>query len=188
MPARRCSNCSTCHDGCTKRTVRSRPLYGRARPLELPPLPAVEAADDIEALLRADALEPGDAVDRLLRFTRGHPQRTMLIAHHLYELLDARADVDDPAAAALELALVETRDAHQAVWDGLGRTERLVLVDLADGHAPAGSRMASEHGIARSTLQGGVERLLADGQHVVRGPGGRPTLLDPLLAEWLRRR
>jgi uncharacterized protein len=167
---------------------RERPLYGQARPLDVPPLPTAEAANDIEALLRADGLDPGDAVDRLLRFTGGHPQRTMLLAHHLYELLDARTDADDPAAAALELALAETRDAHQAVWDSLGRIERLVLIDLADGQAPTGSRMATEHGVARSTLQGALDRLVAEGQHVVRGAGGRPALLDPLLAEWLRRR
>ena len=167
---------------------RERPLYGQARPLDVPPLPTTEAADDIEALLRADGLDPGDAVDRLLRFTGGHPQRTMLLAHHLYELLDAGTGADDPAAAALELALDETRDAHQAVWDSLGRIERLVLLDLADGHAPTGSRMAAEHGVARSTLQGAVDRLVAEGQHVVRGPDGRPAPLDPLLAEWLRRR
>lgn len=167
---------------------RERPFYGQARPLELPPLPPAEAAEDIESLLRRDGLDPGDAVDRLLRFTAGHPQRTMLLAHHLYELLDARTDVEDPAAVALELALAETADAHQAVWDGLGRVERLVLVDLADGRAPTGSNAAAEHGVARSTLQAALDRLLADGQHVVRGARARAALLDPLLGEWLRRR
>jgi hypothetical protein len=167
---------------------RERPLYGQARPLEVPPLPTVEAADDIERLLRADGLDPGDAVDRLLRFTGGHPQRTMLLAHHLYELLDTGTEADDPAAAALELAVAETRDAHQAVWDSLARVDRLVLVDLADGRAPTGSTAAAEHGIARSTLQAALDRLLADGQHVTRGSDGRAALLDPLLGEWLRRR
>jgi hypothetical protein len=167
---------------------RERPLYGQARPLELPPLPPAEAAEDIDRLLRAAGLDPEDAVDRLLRFTGGHPQRTMLLAHHLYELLDAGTGGEDPAAAALDAALTETVDAHQAVWDSLGRNERLVLVDLADGHAPTGSLMAAEHGVARSTLQSALDRLLADGQHVVRAAGQRPTLLDPLLGEWLRRR
>lgn len=167
---------------------RERPLYGQARPLALPQLPAREAAADIERLLRAEGFEPGDAVERLLVFTGGHPQRTMLLAHHLFELLDAGGKLDDPAAAALDRALTESQDAHQAVWDGLGRTERLVLLSLADGQAPTGVRVADDHRVARSTLQGALDRLIADEQHVVRLPDGPPTLLDPLLGEWLRRR
>jgi hypothetical protein len=167
---------------------RERPFYGQARPLELPVLPAAEAARDVEALLSADGLDARGAVDELLAFTGGHPQRTVLLAHHLYNALDVPHPPDDPAAAAIDLGLVETRDSHQAVWDSLGRVERIVLMALADGQAPTGSRMAAEHRIARSTLQDGLERLAADERNVQRDAGGRPYLLDPLLGEWLRRR
>jgi uncharacterized protein len=167
---------------------RERPFYGQARPLELPALPVDEAARDVEALLRADGLHAGAAVDELLVFTGGHPQRTVLLAHHLYNLLDGPEPVDDLAGAAIDLGLAETQDAHQAVWDGLGRAERIVLLALADGQAPTGSRVAQEHRIARSTLQDALERLLADERNVQRDDEGRPFLLDPLFAEWLRRR
>ena len=167
---------------------RERPFYGQARPLELPTLPADEAANDIESLLVADGLEPAGAVDELLAFTGGHPQRTALLAHHLYNVLDRPGPPDDPAAAAIELALNETRDANQAVWDSLGRVERVVLVALADGQAPTGTRVAAEHRIARSTLQDALERLVGDERDVGRDAQGRPYLLDPLLGEWLRRR
>lgn len=167
-----------------------RPFYGQARPLELPRLPAQEASRDIEALLGADGLEAEGAVDELLSFTGGHPQRTLLLAHHLYNLL---ADPDPPppddlAAAAIELALTETRDAQQALWDGLGRVERIVLIALADGQPVTGTEVAGEHRVARSTLREALERLLADERHVQRNDAGTPYLLDPLLAEWLRRR
>lgn len=130
----------------------------------------------------------GDAVDELLAFTRGHPQRTMLVAHHLYAILDAEAPVEEPALQAIERALRETRDAHQALWDGLPRVERIVCVALADGQAPTGSRVADEHRVPRSTLQDALERLLSDGRQLQRDPAGAPYLLDPLFAEWLRRR
>jgi len=165
-----------------------RPFYGQARPLQLPPLPVVEATHDIVAILAADGLAAGNAVDELLAFTQGHPQRTLLLAHHLYNMLDGATARDDAAAGAIDLALAETRDAHQAVWDSLGRVERIVLMALADGQAPAGSRVATEHRIARSTLQDGLERLLSDERHVQRDNEARPYLLDPLFAEWLRRR
>lgn len=167
---------------------RERPFYGQARPLELPVLPLDEAANDIEGLLRADGLDPGPAVDELLAFSGGHPQRSVLLAHHLYNVLDNGAVAEDPAARAIDLALTETADAHQAVWDGTGRVERIVLLALADGQAPTGTRVGDEHRVARSTLQDALDRLIADERHVDRDPGGRPRLLDPLLAEWLRRR
>jgi hypothetical protein len=167
---------------------RERPFYGQARPLELPALPVDEAARDVEALLTADDLHAGNAVDELLAFTGGHPQRTVLLAHHLYNLLDQPEQVEDPAAAAIDLGLAETRDAHQAVWDSVGRVERIVLLALADGQAPTGSRVADEHRVARSTLQDALERLLTDQRNVERDTEGRPLLLDPLFAEWLRRR
>jgi hypothetical protein len=167
---------------------RERPFYGQARPLELPVLPIDEAGRDIEAVMRANGLEPHAAVDELLAFSRGHPQRTVLLAHHLYDLLAADERVEDMAATVLARALAETRDAHQAAWDGLGRIERIVLLALADGQAPTGSRIAHEHRVARSTLQDTLDRLLADGRIVQRDDARRPFLLDPLLAEWLRRR
>jgi len=167
---------------------RERPFHGQARPLTLPPLPPGEAAGDLLALLREAGLDPGDAVDRVLGFTGGHPQRTMLLAHHLFEVLDAGAGDADPAERALDLALAETRDAHEAVWDSLDRAERIVVLALADGAAPTGSRVAADHRVTRSTLQRAVERLVSSEQHVVRGSTGRVALLDPLFGEWLRRR
>jgi hypothetical protein len=56
----------------------------------------------------------------------------------------------------------ETHDAHQAVWDSLGRIERVVVVTLAGEGAPSGSRAASEHWVPRSTLQDPLERLLTE--------------------------
>jgi uncharacterized protein len=147
-----------------------------------------EASHDIQALLAADGLDVGGAVDELLAFSGGHPQRTLLLAHHLYNLLDDATPPGEAAGRAIDLALDETRDAHQAVWDGFGRHERVLAMALADGHPPTGSALAAEHRVARSTLQDALARLLADERHVRRGEQGRPFLLDPLFAEWLRRR
>jgi hypothetical protein len=167
---------------------QERPFFGQARPLELPPLPVAEAAGDIEAMLTAEGLDPGNEVDELLAFSGGHPQRTLLLAHHLYNLIEESVPREQLAAATIGRALEETRDAHQALWDGLGRTERLVVLALADGRAPTGSIIAGEHRVARSSLQDALERLLADERHVRRDADKKPRLLDPLLGEWLRRR
>lgn len=165
---------------------RQRPFFGQARPLDLPPLPADETTREVLALLPAGT--DASLAGRIVAGGAGHPQRTMLLAHHLWDVLDRGTADGDPAAVALDRAVEETADVHQAVWATLSRNERAVLAALADGRSPTSTDVAAEHGTARSTLQSVTERLVNDGQQVVRGADGRPRLLDPLLGEWLRRR
>jgi hypothetical protein len=167
---------------------RERPLFGQARPLELPPLPSDESVADVLAIARAAGTEVDPAaVRRIVDLAQGHPQRTMLLAHHLFDLTAAGEGGEDPAAAALDRALRETADVQRTVWDALGRPERAIVTALADGLAPTGSRTADQHSIARGTLQNALERLVEAEQHVVLRDG-RPALVDPLLAIWLARR
>ncbi len=166
-----------------------RPFYAQARPLTLPVLPAAEAVADLQAVFAGHGLDAGSALAQIVTLTAGHPQRTMLLAHHLFALLDDGAEPtdDDLAARTLALALDETADVHQAVWESLDRPARAVVVALADGLAPTGQRAAREHAITRSSMQRALDRLASDEQHVVRDRDGA-RLLDPLFAEWLRRR
>ena len=167
---------------------RERPLFGQARPLELPPLPAAETVEDVLAIASAhDAPLDPDAVRRIVDIGAGHPQRTMLLAHHLFDITTAGERVGDAAGASLERALHETGDVHRTVWDALARSDRAVVTALADGLAPTGSRTADLHRIPRGTLQHALERLVSAEQHVILRDGV-PTLIDPLLAIWLERR
>jgi uncharacterized protein len=167
---------------------RERPLFGQARPLELPPLPADAAIPDIARLADREGttLDPA-ALRRIVDLASGHPQRTMLLAAHLFDLTERGEDAPDPAALALDRAVEETRDVHHAVWDGLRRAERAVVSALADGDPPTGARTAQHHRIARASLQAAIERLVAEEVHVVVRDK-RPQLADPLLREWMRRR
>ncbi len=167
---------------------RERPLFGQARPLELPPLPAAETVEDVLAIAAAhDAPLDPDAVRRIVDIGAGHPQRTMLLAHHLFDITTAGERVGAAAGASLERALHETGDVHRTVWDALARSDRAVVTALADGLAPTGSRTADLHRIPRGTLQHALERLVSAEQHVILRDGV-PTLIDPLLAIWLERR
>ena len=167
---------------------RERPFFGQARPLELPPLPAGETVADVLRLAADEGAGlDGADVRRLVAIGGGHPQRTMLLAAHLFDLVDRGEDAPDLAALALDRALAETRDVHQAVWDGLRRAERAVVTALADGEPPTGPRTAESHSIARASLQSALERLAGEEVHVT-ARDGRPHLVDPLFREWLRRR
>jgi len=167
---------------------RERPLFGQARPLEMAPLPSAETAEDLLRISTEQdvALDPDD-VRRVVDLCEGHPQRTMLVAHHLFELTSTGRDAPDLAALALELALAETADVHRTVWDSLSRADRAVLATLADGLAPTGTRAAKLHSTPRATMQKALDRLVAAEQHVVAREE-RPTIVDPLFAIWLARR
>jgi hypothetical protein len=167
---------------------RERPLFGQARPLELPPLPSAETSEDLLAIAarHETTLDPDD-VRRVVDVCAGHPQRTMLVAHHLFDLTASGDPSPDLAGVALDRALAETADVHRTVWDSLSRTERAVLSTLADGLAPTGTRAATLHSLARATMQKALERLLASEQHVILRDG-RPGIVDPLFEIWLARR
>ena len=168
-------------------SAHERPFYAQARPLALPVLPPEETHADLQAIFAAHDMVPGQGLDDVVVIGAGHPQRTMLLAHHLYEVLSEEGDPGDAAGQALERALEETADVHQATWEALGRPERAVLVALADGLSATGQRAAREHATSRSSMQRALERLATEEQHVIRDAQGA-RLLDPLLAEWLRRR
>ena len=64
---------------------RRRAFYGQAAPVQLAPLPPNEVAESIAARFAATGRDPGSALGPLLALAQGHPQRTMLFAHALWE-------------------------------------------------------------------------------------------------------
>ena len=76
----------------------SRPLFEHAVPVELGPL-ARRRDRLIPGGRRFDGTrrDIGNALDPLIAFARGHPQRTMLVAHHLWELVPDGSVGDETA-------------------------------------------------------------------------------------------
>lgn len=167
--------------------LRERPLFGQADPLTLDPLPLEETLGDLARRFTAEGLDPGPALGELVAFAGGHPQRTMMLAYLLADTLaDGEAGTPALAARVVDDALARTAPAHQALWGQLGRAERALIAAVADGIPPTSRALAAEHGLGRTTMDAAATRL-ADQGHLLRRP--RDTrLVDPLLAEWLRRR
>ncbi len=167
--------------------TRERPLFGQADPLALGPLPLEDTLTDLAGRFARERVDPGDALGEIVAFAAGHPQRTMLLAYLLAERL-AAGDHGTPALAGAVVAdaVRRTEPAHRALWEQLGRSDRVLLAAVADGVAPTSRALAAEHGLARGTLDAAARRL-ADHGHLVRHERGA-TLIDPLLAEWLRGR
>jgi hypothetical protein len=187
-------------------TDRERPLYGQAEPLELGPLPLDEVLDELAERFTGLDVDPGEALSPLAATAAGHPQRTMLLAHLLHRELtmrgsgwttlpDGKADADGLVLveAIVDLALNQTREAHQSIWDSLSGGKKAVLAALADGIRPTGSRATERAGITRAALQSALRELAREGQHIARITAEVPAsaywrFTDPLFALWVRSR
>jgi uncharacterized protein len=166
----------------------SRPLLEHAVPVELGPLPAEDTAIYLEQCFMRTNRDIANALDPLLAFTRGHPQRTMLVAHNLWEVVP-RGSVGDEAAfvEARERSLALAEPALRARWEALVVKEQRVSLALA-------SRVRTLY--AEDTLRflglkkGSVDRALSGlvGKAEARLTPGGPELTDPLLEHWLAER
>ena len=166
----------------------SRPLLEHAVPVELDALPDDVTANVLEERFRKSGREIGSALDPLLAFARGHPQRVMLIAHHLWEIVPAGSTGDEEAFVdARERALALAEPALRARWESFSVNEQRVSVALA---ASARTLYAEETLRFLGLRRGSVGRALSGlvGKAEVRVTDAGPVLTDPLLEYWLAER
>lgn len=165
---------------------QERPFYGQARPLDLPPLPFDETFEELEEKFRLhDRGASEDDLAHLVAFAQGHPQRTMMLAHHFFDCLEE--GMSEPLQTAIDRSVAEIESASAAIWDSLTRAEKSVVAALADGMPPTGTVTARQHAISRPALQRALKSLVTQQHLVVKRDLGYEHL-DPLFAEWLRRR
>ncbi len=167
---------------------RRRAFYGQAGPIELPPLPPDEVADYIAERFERTGRSVGGALDPLLAASDGHPQRTMLLAHALWERTpEGEAASEETWAAAEDAVARETRDELRAIWTSLKPSQRRVLAAVAENtqRLYASDR---RHGGSRGGAVRSAAKALEDRGEILRdeqaATGYRVT--DPLLARWVR--
>lgn len=162
---------------------RSRPLYGQAVPEELGPLDSAELADYVTERFARSGRDADEVVSALLETAQGHPQRAMLLAHHLFAQTPAGRRADAATwQAALGATMAELDGEFREYWRGRTVGEQRVLrAIVAFGSPYAGA--ASRLGLKSSSAAGAVERLRGGGD---LWPDGF-RLTDPLLAGWIER-
>lgn len=166
---------------------KRRALYGQAGAVDLPPLSPEDVAEYVDRRFRDTNREVGDALGPLLDLTRGHPQRTMLLANLLWERTPVGGTATDEAwGAAADRSLVEVKDELRAVWTALSPGQRRALTAVAenrDGIYAAGRRHGGSRG---GSAKAAVEVLLDNGE-IHRDPTTRTgfTVVDPLLGAWI---
>jgi type II secretory pathway predicted ATPase ExeA len=166
---------------------RERPLFGQARPIQLGPLDDASLGDYIEARFQQTDRSAGEALDSLLALVRGHPQRAMLIAHHLWEATPRGETADlDTFATALEAVDRELREAFERTWERLRTNEARALAALAASEESLFHQRTLGHfGLSKSGAEQGRDKLIEYGE-AQRLEDGRLVIVDPLLERWVR--
>jgi hypothetical protein len=164
---------------------RARPLYGFARPLTLLPLPAQALGDYIARRFAAGGRDPGAALELLLDACAGHPQRAMLLAHHLWQATTRERPADEQTwLAAVAAALSELHESFQRGWDALTPNERRVLEIIATGQPLTAQATLQVHQIGKASALSSREGLVASGDLIDPGAGSA-RFTDPLYARWI---
>ncbi len=170
--------------------TRGKPLFDQARPIALGPLPALDLGDYIAGQFDDTKKDPGDALELLLDLVRGHPQRAMLLAHHLWESTStngtATAETFD---RALEQVDRETKERFEATWQALANSanKRRVIKALALSEETLyNQRTLGAFELQKGQAASGEKGLINDGE--VAKLDGRPIIVDPLLERWIRLR
>lgn len=166
---------------------QERPFFGQARVFHLYPLAAADLVEYIGARFEATKRDAAPVLGPLVDLVRGHPQRAMLLAHHLWEQTPpGESATPELWQAALSAALAEQAEALEAAWDGHGPSQRAVLAALAlSADSLFSERTLSRFNLSRGGAQHARAKLARMGS--VHEVDGRWELVDPLLAEWIAR-
>jgi hypothetical protein len=165
-----------------------RPLLDQAVPKSLAPLPLVAVAEYVAGRFEKTGRDVGSALAPMLEFTRGHPQRSMMLAHYLWQRTDRGATAEERTwVLALDQATADSAPLMRAIWRALTANERRVARALAVVPTPLHSaETAAAVGIKRQSIGKALESL--EGQADVIQEDGKPRLTDPMFELWLRTR
>jgi hypothetical protein len=165
-----------------------RPLLDQAVPKHLAPLPLADVGDYVALRFAQTNREAGAALPPLLEFTRGHPQRSMMLAHYLWQRTPRDRAADEGTwVAALDQAAIDAAPLMRAIWKALTTNERRVARALAVATTPLHSEdTAAAVGIKRSSIGKALESLVANAD--VIHEDRKPRLTDPMFEFWLKTR
>ena len=173
----------------TMRTLfadQAAPFFAQADLVEIGPLPDEAVAEIVESGFIATKRRAGALTRRVVAAAEGHPQRAMQLADALWRHTKRGGVADD---AAWEAALAEVRASVDAgsdrLYELLPAGHQKTLRVLATGGSVYGTA-AEVLDLSTGTARAAVDALLGTGYLVHRDD--RLRLVDPLLADWIRRR
>jgi uncharacterized protein len=166
---------------------RERPLYGSAVPLRLGRLRDEDVAEHVADRFRGGGRGVGEALNPLLSAAQGHPQRTMLLAHRLWEEVEQgeEASLDDWISAR-EAAYAEVEAEFDARWRGFDVAEQKAMRAVIAGEgSPYRTAVLRRLELSKATAQKALARLAARAE--IEQVEGKQVVVDPLFAQWIER-
>jgi uncharacterized protein len=168
---------------------RRHAFFAQAKPIPLPRLGGVDLAEYIGSRFQGGGRDAGEALEFLLSTADGHPQRAMMLAHHLYEQTEpaTRASTDE-WVGAYAAATLDANPEVQAAWDSWSNSARRLMAVIAKRTVPLQGRVAqTQFGVSKT---GGNQETIASLEregHLVADEETRTRwrVVDPLLEQWL---
>jgi uncharacterized protein len=167
---------------------RRRAFYSQASPIELTPLPADKVAEYIASRFAETGRDPGRALDPLVELAQGHPQRTMLLAHALWEQTpNGTTATEETWLASYARAMAQVRDELHAVWSSLPGGQRRTLTIIAEDRGPLYTTQRGHGGSRGGAVVTAANALLNRGEIALdRAARTNHRVTDPLMAAWIR--
>jgi hypothetical protein len=168
-------------------TTRAEPFYGQADLVEIGPLSAATVEQIVTAGFADTGRDAGHVAGLITSFTGGHPQRTMQLADACWRHTPSgqTAGPDEWAAAVAEVRRA-ANDGMERLYSGFERGERAVLRAVARSGSIYGAEAALLE-LSAGTATHARQTLLDSGDLASPEPDAL-VVVDPLLADWLRRR
>ena len=166
---------------------KERPLYGQAVPVRLGRLPSSDIAAYIVDRFKQTGRSAGEAVNPLVQTAAGHPQRAMLLAYRLWDVVEPKATATlADWENALSTTMVELRPEFEAHWQRFTQVEQKSLRAIVEGQgATLRTHVLARLDADKSSVSRALKRLESAGE--VEVIDGRTVLVDPLFALWLER-
>jgi hypothetical protein len=167
---------------------QARPFYGQAQRFELGRLDVgVLTAAVADVFIHAGRTDCEPVIAALMDRAEGHPQRSMLLAHMLWQRVTPG---QPPSEGVGEIVLADALAAVSAeivaMLDVLPTAEKKTLRAIAEYGTPLSSRALRDLNLPKTSAQSAAASLL-DRALVERAPDGWQ-IIDPLTTRWLRTR
>jgi uncharacterized protein len=168
---------------------KERPLYGSGVPMRLGRLQDADIASYVAERFTQTKRSVGEGLGPLLESAQGHPQRAIMLAHHLWEQLPSgEAATLEHWELAHAAALAELRPEFDAMWRGYQSTvtQKTLRSIVAGGGSAYRTGILKRLDLEKSAAAGAVQRLL-ERADVEEAGQRRYRVVDPLYAEWIAR-
>jgi len=164
---------------------KDRPLYGSAVPMRLQRLANEDIAAYVAERFSQTGRSVGDALNPLLDSAKGHPQRTMLLAHRFWrEVPKGETATLDHWRAAHAAALADLNPEFDALWRGFDTSQQKTMRAVIAGEgSPYKADVRRRLELTKDMVRKALPRLSATAE--IESVDGKHVVVDPLFAEWI---